>query len=324
MHLIGFAHQRGVDLLHVANVEASTTGMVSFKHYAGAMERLLEVTGDDNLGWHLGQQYNLPALGIVGQIIQASATIGEGLGKCLDSFSLITDALVITHRLEANYVELNFSLSPQCASDFPTAGRHFLHTAMLAAFRELSFLTLGRWRPLSVGLTTLKNSLEWLEVVFDCPIERSLQGDYLRFDAAVLMEPIIYADYQLLISMERVACQRLQQLRSGKQSFANLIREVAWGMVNPALPTVKRLADHLNISERQLQRRLQREGTSYTEIVQLMKKELAATYLVQDMSVKEVGYTLGYSSPGAFIKSFKKWYGVSPLRFRKGEGQPKA
>jgi len=40
---------------------------------------------------------------------------------------------------------------------------------------------------------------------------------------------------------------------------------------------------------------------------------------MQDMSVKEVGYTLGYSSPGAFIKSFKKWYGVSPLRFRKAK-----
>jgi AraC-like DNA-binding protein len=319
MHLINFAQQRGVDLQDFAAVEVSSTGLIPFSHYARAMERLLEATDDDNLGWHLGEQYNLVALGIVGQIIQASATIGEGLDRCLESFALITDALIIEHQLDVDSMVLRFKMSPTCVVKFPVAGRHFLHTAMLAAFRELSFLTLGRWEPLGIGLANQEHCPEALKANFNCPIVFSAQGNYLRFDRSVLAERIIYADYQLLVCLEKVACQRLQELRSGGQHFTDLIREVVWSMVNPELPSVKRLADHLNISERQLQRQLHREGTSYREIMQSMKKELAATYLEQNMSVKEVGYTLGYSSPGAFIKSFKKWYGVSPLRFRKAQ-----
>jgi len=210
MHLIGFARLRGVDLQAFAKVATSETGMVSFGHFAAAFGVLLEATGDQRLGWHLGGQYNPVALGIVGQIIQASATVGEGLQKC---------------------------------------------------FQEL----LCQERPLEVAVSDPGADLDLLKTNFGCPVISTPGDNYLRFDRALLSMPVMYADYQLLLSLEQVACRRIQLLRTGRQNFANTIREVVWRMLNPSFPSVRQLAEHLNISERQLQRQLRHEGTSYTD-----------------------------------------------------------
>lgn len=49
-----------------------------------------------------------------------------------------------------------------------------------------------------------------------------------------------------------------------------------------------------------------------------LRLDRASTYLEYgDISVQEISDTLGYSTVSHFIKEFKKFYGVSPLKYRK-------
>ncbi|MEA5573021.1 helix-turn-helix transcriptional regulator [Calothrix sp. UHCC 0171] len=67
------------------------------------------------------------------------------------------------------------------------------------------------------------------------------------------------------------------------------------------------------VSIRQLQRELQAENTSYQQILDKTRKELALQYLNNlEISIHDVAFLLGFSEPSAF----KRWTGQTPKNYR--------
>jgi len=78
------------------------------------------------------------------------------------------------------------------------------------------------------------------------------------------------------------------------------------------------VAQAMFITKRTLQRRLDREGTSFRKILERLLSELAARHLLDsDLSVETIALTLGYNDASAFRKAFHRWYGQSPTRYRR-------
>ena len=72
------------------------------------------------------------------------------------------------------------------------------------------------------------------------------------------------------------------------------------------------------MSVRNLQEKLKAENTTYSEILRDVRENLSKQYLRQSpYSVSEIAYMIGFSEPGVFIRSFKKWTGVTPGLYRK-------
>jgi len=67
------------NLLRFAKQKGANTEMASFGEFAILYESIASETMDHQIGLHVGEQYSLAALGIVGQLIQVSRTIEEGL-----------------------------------------------------------------------------------------------------------------------------------------------------------------------------------------------------------------------------------------------------
>ena len=62
----------------------------------------------------------------------------------------------------------------------------------------------------------------------------------------------------------------------------------------------------LHISNRTLQRKLKSEGTSFMDLLQDTRLQLARKYLGQrSRSVVETSYLLGFSEPSTFSRAFK-------------------
>jgi len=77
------------------------------------------------------------------------------------------------------------------------------------------------------------------------------------------------------------------------------------------------VAERLNMSLRSLQRKLHEEHTSFSEIYNSIRRELANEY-IQDsqMSMTEIAYLLGFSEQANFSRAFRRWYGTSPSEAR--------
>ncbi len=98
------------------------------------------------------------------------------------------------------------------------------------------------------------------------------------------------------------------------------------GLVTRSMPGAIIHADdaaaQLGLSPRTLARRLSDEGTSYREIVEDLRSDLAQTFIKNGMHLSEVSYALGYSDQPAFSTAFKRWTGQAPSSFRKRVSHP--
>jgi AraC-like DNA-binding protein len=79
-----------------------------------------------------------------------------------------------------------------------------------------------------------------------------------------------------------------------------------------------RVARALHMSARTLQRRLEAEGTSFTEVLDGTREELARALLLEDsLSLGEIGYRIGFADLASFSRAFRRWTGVPPGQFRR-------
>jgi AraC-like DNA-binding protein len=79
----------------------------------------------------------------------------------------------------------------------------------------------------------------------------------------------------------------------------------------------EQIADQLNLSLRSLQRRLRDEQTSYQQLLDETRLELALQYINRtSLSVAQIAPLLGFSDSSNFNRAFKRWLGISPSKYR--------
>ena len=113
--------------------------------------------------------------------------------------------------------------------------------------------------------------------------------------------------------LEKVLATRDHQA----QSNSGRVRRVLLERMGHRNLTASGVAQLLGISRRTLTRRLTDDGTSFRELLDEVRAELAQA-LLQDptLSIADIAYFLQYSEPAAFHRSFRRWTGKTPQNFR--------
>jgi AraC-like DNA-binding protein len=82
------------------------------------------------------------------------------------------------------------------------------------------------------------------------------------------------------------------------------------------------LAAALHMSESSVQRKLQAQGTSHSEIIDAVRRELASELLESgELNISEIAFRLGFAHRPAFHRAFRRWFGVAPKAHRTGHAQ---
>ncbi len=77
------------------------------------------------------------------------------------------------------------------------------------------------------------------------------------------------------------------------------------------------IAKQLSLSEKTLERRLEKNNFSFRKLTESVRLELAHKYLVSTkFSIDEIARNLGYCDRSSFSKAFKKWTGSTPSQQR--------
>jgi AraC-like DNA-binding protein len=100
-------------------------------------------------------------------------------------------------------------------------------------------------------------------------------------------------------------------------SIAEKVRAVLLKNQSASAFTAASMATLLNISATSLHRKLGGEDTTYQRIKDETRLEITLFYLGQPgAKTVEVAEKLGFESPGAFYRSFKKWTGMTLKEYR--------
>lgn len=123
-------------------------------------------------------------------------------------------------------------------------------------------------------------------------------------------------------ALSRIVTAHAEQLlaacdRQPENLAMQVRRQLAEGMVHGMI-SLRTVAGQLNLSERSLQRRLASQGTSFADLVDEVRRELARRYMADErLALGEVAYLLGFSDPSAFHRAFKRWTGTTPAAARR-------
>ena len=135
------------------------------------------------------------------------------------------------------------------------------------------------------------------------------------FERHLLDLPLPQADHVIRLRYEE-ECQQLWNRRSLLGSYSQKIRDIL--LLNPSkMLKIDEMAAHLQINIRTLQRYLTIEKTTYEQLVDDCRRDLAEDLIkTTNFKIEEISTQLGYSEVSAFSRAFKRWKSISPRSFR--------
>ena len=157
--------------------------------------------------------------------------------------------------------------------------------------------------------------------LFGCPIKFSAPANKIYFSNSDLKQPFPSANRELAIKNDEAINSYFQAVSQGHFS-KRVTEEITFAMTrgNPDRDTIAKI---FHMSSRNLQRKLFDEGTSFSELVESVRKSLAVKYLrTGQLSIIEISFRLGFKDPSNFTRAFKRWYQVSPLQYRQKNRTP--
>jgi len=173
-----------------------------------------------------------------------------------------------------------------------------------------------RLSPLRVEFVQTRPHVKTIERHFGCPVVCGALRNAIVFRASDAQRPFVARNAELL---EMLAPQFEEELKqeSGDEHFAERVRVLVQQKLTGRRPTIEDIADALHISSRTLQRRLQDEGSSFQRVLEEARHQLARHYLNNSvLELNEAAYLLGYEDGNSFVRAFRAWEGVPPVRWR--------
>ncbi len=158
------------------------------------------------------------------------------------------------------------------------------------------------------------------ERFFGCSVEFGAPSDRLEFSNETLALPLITAD-PLLLEVLRPFCEEAARTRNtAAGSHRALVENEVQRLLPQGRASAEPVAKALALSARTLSRRLSEEGTTFTEVVDQLRRSLALQYLKDPGFVSaDVAWLLGYEGQTSFNHAFRRWTGHSPSAARKAE-----
>jgi AraC-like DNA-binding protein len=268
---------------------------------------------DSLLGLHVAAEMDLRAIGILFYLTESSPTVSEALENLARYSATTNEALVV--EISRRQAEVTLAIRP--VQEFDEAHRQLFELLTLWFLRTLHKETNRDFAPLRVTFTHARNAgLREVHRLLRCPVDFAEAVDRWVLPQRVMDLPIVSGDSHLLQILTAHADDLLDQRHSVTGLRSMVVNQLV-SLLPSGESQAPAVARRLGMSTRSFTRHLAEEGTTFCEILERLRRSLAARYLADDrMSVQQIAWLLGYAEVGAFNHAFKRWTGTSPGRAR--------
>ena len=268
---------------------------------------------DPSFGWEMGRRFDLMALGELGEAILKAPTLGNALLTFSRFLRLIQDTSELKLAVEDDLAILSYRiLDPdiwprQQDAEFTLSIIHTLIEACAGA----------GWHPAALTFEHGPGRAEqfWNERAgVNCTFGHETNS--IVIPVAMLNAPMPAPD--------RTTWCRHADLLSHALIERNRARPMAARVASALLACFGRttadqrtIARTLGMSCRTMHRRLEREGTRYSEVLADCRIRVARSSISQGRkTLSQIAFDLGYSDQSAFCRAFKQSCGMTPSSFQ--------
>ncbi len=319
--LLSYCEQRNISAIQLCSragisldsILGNDAGDLSHSDLRSLWREAVKLSGDPLFGLHFGESLQLAALGIVGEVIKSSPSIGAALDAACSLTPQITDAVSATVANTTEKFSVIISATHETISD---VSRHVADFIMVFCVHELDGLVLRKVTPLNVKIPGPHFNSGEYERVLRCKPEFGSNHYQITFDSVLYHVPVLTANYEAQQSLLNRAMAAKATKMSSNAEFCSKVRDYLSGNAYLGIPTLQEVAANFHMTARSLQRRLRSESTSYQQIADSIRKELAVDYMkTGKYPVKEISAILGYNEVSAFTRAFKRWTGQTPVTY---------
>jgi AraC-like DNA-binding protein len=249
---------------------------------------------------------------VVGYAMLSSADLRAGLESFARYLALISDAAT-------------FEVQPERRGAWLILG-HMGNTLRIPRQRQefglLALLMACRWltrrdvRPLAAEFIFPEPAdFHPYRMAFECPLRFDQPATRMLLATADLESAIPSRSASMYALHERVMEDRLASLGNARTSYR--VSEEIVRRLHEGEPRREEIAASLALTDRTLQRRLQAEKTSYQQLLDDARRELARKYLADEhYSLGQIADLLGFVDQSNFFRASKRWFAMPPGQYR--------
>ena len=281
---------------------------ISYESFGRLFANGAKATGHPLFGLMVGRIYRTESIGLVGEAMRNCATLGEAL------------RLLTVHQHVNSAGGIAFMLKRGPIVDFGHAvyypgvvGLDQIYDACLAAgFNFIRELVGPSWRPTEVFLPHARpESSVGYRQFFGTEPRFNADMCALRFPAYWLDRPVSGASAEG--KQRALACLEAFSLGVVTQSYRGLRTLLMSGKCSG-----DDLAQLLDLHRRTLNRRLREAGTTFQAVLDDVRFEVARQLLLYtEQCMDDVAASLGYAAVAPFMRSFRRWSGTTPGKWRR-------
>lgn len=275
-------------------------------HYAES------VSADPAIGLHAGESVDPESMGLVGHVFFNCDTLGDAVAQYVRLHRLINESIHLSLEQTEDQTILSWQPdSPQhyCRQDMDRTlasaiarTRHFILADFHADWIELA-------HPEPVYADEYRRLLGG-DISFDAPVTR------VAFDNRHLSHPIPRRNPYIYSAVLRQVNTILARWQPQK-TFSRKVRRMISRQMSTDRINADTLAQQCHMSRQTLYRRLKKEGISFHDMVEEVRKDKALRYVAGNQyALGEIAFLLGFSELSAFSRAFKRWTGVAPAHYR--------
>lgn len=274
--------------------------------------RAVELSGNPAIGLNMAKVVRPASFHVVGYALMSSRTLKEGFAR-----------LVRYQRIIAEGADLSFRATPEGYALILAIHGDRLPPARQSAEASMAYsLAFCRWmtgRPINPLEIRFQGpppvDMEPYRQVFQAPLRFNSEHYALLFDRADMETLLPTANESLAQLHDRFAGEYLARFSGSR--VTHQARQVLCRLLPQGEPKREVVASTLHLSQRTLQRRLQEEGTSFQQLLDDTRRELAGQYLAQpNLTLLEIAYLLGFADPSNFFRAFRRWFDATPGEYR--------
>lgn len=288
---------------------------------AEAVSRLLEASahaaGVEDFGLRMAETRQLSNLGPLALAMQQESTLRCALESMARYLRLQNEAIAMRIEEMDGFVLIRQEALIGLAGSL----RQSTELVVGVLYRVLTRVLGQRWKPRSICFThAAPASTATHRRVFGMPVLFNQEFDGIICLASDLEAPLPSYDP----AMARQARQYLDtMLVQSDATMPDKVRKLVIALLPSGTCSIERVAQHLGMDVRTVQRHLALHDEGYTGIVNAVRVDLVGRYIEnRERPLSEVATLLGFASLSAFSRWFSGHFGCSVSKWRAGKGAP--